>query len=179
MTNPCDNSGLNIRVNSAILSGQLSGIPGPAGPTGCPTLQTTVTIPNVAVGKYYITYSKTASNITYVVAAQVGDTPSVVWNIRHGANYSGIGTALFASSRTTTSAALGNKFPTEQAFAVGGATVAEGSHIWLSVDSAAAGTTLHLTLFYKPECLDILTDKGIILEQADGTEHFVPLVDVD
>lgn len=178
MVNPCDNSGATIKVNSAILNGALSGVAGPAGPTGCPTFTRTFVINEPTEGKYYLTYSDTAAEIKKVVVLHAGATPGVTWNIYHGTNYAGVGTALLADEAVTSSIALGNVFPDTGAFAAGADEVAANSHIWVVLDDVDVGTdTFIINLMYKPECVDVLTDKGIYIEDVGTQAGYIPVVD--
>lgn len=176
-SNPCSNVGVTTTTNTAILSGALSGVPGPRGPIGCPEITTIVRIDSPTTGRYYITYSNTAAEIQKTVALHTGATPQVTWNIDHGSDFSGIGTSIFASDQVTASESIGDVGTT---FVTNSEDVTAGSHIWLDISAVQAGTdSFILILVHKPDCVDSLSDKGVYVEDTGSQAGHIPVVDSD
>lgn len=136
-------------IQASILSGTIPGTQGPPGPIGWPVLSRTITVTDLSQAKVYGLFLKDGGVIKEVRTIVTGSTPSVEWNLRHGANYNGVGTGLFAADVVSTDTATGNGWPTQASFATGGDVVAAGSHVWLTFDVANSDAdAFHITVTY-------------------------------
>lgn len=168
MSDVCSDSGSSISVNSAILSGALTGVAGPQGPPGCAQLSCATTIYTPTPGRFYLGYFPKETVLDEVMVLNQGGTATITYNIKHGANYTGIGTDLYAASRTDTSSTTGT-VTTEADFVTGANTILAGSHLWMDINTTLADSVI-VAIVYTPEC-----DPVTVTGTADGLG--VPLED--
>lgn len=165
-----------VTVNSAIISGALPGVAGPAGAAGYPEITETYVIedPQVA-GRRYLTFANLPSTITRVVVLHEGTDTSSTLNITHGTNFQGVGTDLFAAPVTSTSRTSGDHYTS---FVAGAETVAPTSHLWATI-TAASATTDRVIINITREAVPASTasGQGILIEDSGSGQGFLPLVD--
>lgn len=165
-----------VTVNSAIISGALPGVPGPAGAAGYPEITETYVIDNPQVaGRRYLTFANLPSTITKVVVLHEGTGTSSTLNISHGANFQGVGTDIFAAPVTSTSRTSGDHYST---FAAGSASVVASSHIWATI-TAASSTTDRVIINITRQALPASTASGLSvpIQDSGSGQGYLPLVD--
>lgn len=174
MTECAPNS--TVTVNSAIISGALPGVPGPAGDTGYPEITETYIIDNPQIaGRRYLTFANLASTVTKVVVLHEGSSTSSTLNVSHGSNFQGVGTALFTPAVTSTSRTTGDHYT---AFAAGSEAVAASSHIWAEITAASATTDrviINITRTVVPA--STASGSSIPIQDSGSGQGYLPLVD--
>lgn len=168
-----------VTVNSAIISGALPGVPGPAGGTGYPEITETYVIENPqAAGRRYLTFANLASTIQKVVVLHEGTATSSTINVKHGTNFQGTGTALFAAPVVSTSQTVGDHYPSAQAFAPNAASVTATSHIWAEISAASPTTSrviINITRTVEP--VSVVGSASLLVEDSSGNQGYLPLID--
>lgn len=145
----CTPTSVVTTVTAPILTGTIPGTQGPPGPIGWPVLSETLRITDLATTKHYAFFLKNGGTIQEIRTVVTGSTPSVEWNLKHGANFNGLGTGLFAADVVSTDAATGNGWPTQASFTAGADVVAAGSHVWVEVDTANSDAdSFNITICY-------------------------------
>jgi hypothetical protein len=166
-----------VTINSAIISGALPGVPGPAGSTGYPEITETYVIDNPRIaGRRYLTFANLGSTITKVVILHEGTATSSTVAISHGANFQGLGTDIFAAPVTSTSSTVGDHYST---FVANADVVAASSHIWATV-SAASATTDKLIINITRTVVPVATagTSGIPIQDSGTGQGYLPLVEL-
>lgn len=163
-------------VNSATLSGAVLGAPGPRGPAGVAEVTATRVIAGPATGRYYLEFFDAETTIDKIMVLLQGTGSSLTYNIRHGGNFQGAGTQLFAADQTETSTSTGTII--EPASMVTGAnTLVANSHLWLDITATTADAVI-IALFYTPEATTIIPDQGIEIEGSEGETGIIALADL-
>lgn len=163
-------------VNSATLSGAVLGAPGPRGPAGIAEVTATRVLASPAAGRYYLEFFDAETTIDKIMVLLQGTSPSLTYNIRHGANFQGLGTQLFSADQTETSTSTGTII--EPASMVTGAnTLAVNSHLWVDITATTADAVI-IAIFYTPEATTIVPDQGIEIEGSDGEVGIIALSDL-
>jgi hypothetical protein len=121
-----------------------TGDTGPTGPMGPKSvaIQWPTTL-DIKVVMFYTTSALTISKVISVLPG-ASSTPSLSFNVRHGADVSAAGTAVTLSAITTTSVSTGTA---TTSFFSTNANIAAGSFVWVEI-TAVAGTvpTASITL---------------------------------
>ena len=169
------NSGSSA-VSSATFGGSAPGVAGPRGPVGAAQTTGTRVIQAPAAGRYYLEFFDAETTIDKVLVLVQGDSATVTYNIRQGANFKGLGTQLFTADRTDVDGATGTILVPGDMVADSN-ILAANSHLWVDV-SAVTADALIIAVFYTPGTVSPLADFGIEVENSESGTAIIPLTDI-
>lgn len=132
----CDPCGGSVGITSAIIEANTgAGVPGPAGPPGCPLQIRSFAMTGVFLNKIIVMFTTQEMTIEELRVVIIGANPSVTWNMYHAPAANSVGTAMFSPDAVSTSVAAGDCYPNTQAFTASGHPIPPNSYIWVDVTS--------------------------------------------
>jgi len=156
----CANSKISTQVNHAFVSGSPSGVPGPAGPPGCPIISQTTIVESPVLGRAYLGYFNGAAEILKVMVVLKGSSPILTANVHHGVNFIGVGTPLFSTPFSVDNVSVGVSYELAD-FAQDAQNIAAGSHLWLNITNLSVGVDdIMITVVYVGECEPVIVEPG-------------------